>query len=63
MVDEAKQIGDLLELPNLEQETIALINQKMREIIKDVKPTPPEVKEQIISVVDEWMNGPRKEGG
>lgn len=63
MVDEATQLGDLLKLPNLEQETITLINKKMREFIGEVKPVAPEMKQQIINVMDEWMNGVKKEGG
>ncbi|WP_054954962.1 hypothetical protein [Paenibacillus dakarensis] len=63
MVDEATKLGELLKLPNLEDDTIKLINQKLRELIGEVKPMPPEVKEQMISVVDEWLNGTKKEGG
>lgn len=53
----AAELGELLKLPNLEDETITLINAKMREFIGEVKPTPPEIKQEIETVVDEWLGG------
>lgn len=53
----AAELGELLKLPNLEDETITLINAKMREFIGDVKPTPPEIKQEIETVVAEWLGG------
>jgi hypothetical protein len=61
MVKEAADLGELLKLPNLEEETTALINAKMREFIGEVKPTPPEVKQEVESIVAEWL-GAQKEG-
>ena len=58
---EAKELGELLKLPNLEDETITLINAKMREFIGEVKPTPPEIKQEIESIMAEWI-GAQKEG-
>ncbi|MNP82164.1 hypothetical protein D3C76_1807200 [compost metagenome] len=63
MVDEAAKLGELLKLPNLEEDTIKLINSKMRECIGDIKPLTPVQKDEAASVVEEWINGPRKEGG
>jgi len=54
---EANELGELLKLPNLENETITLINAKMREFIGEVKPTPPEIKQEIETVVAEWLGG------
>jgi hypothetical protein len=54
---EATELGELLKLPNLEEETTALINAKMREFISEVKPTPPEIKQEIETVVAEWLSG------
>lgn len=62
-MDDALKLGELLNLPNLEEETITLINAKMREFIGDVKPMTPEHKEEMINIMDEWLNGAKKEGG
>ena len=61
MVEQAAELGELLKLPLLEQETTALINAKMREFIGEVKPTPPEVKQEVESIMVEWL-GAQKEG-
>lgn len=58
---EATKLGELLKLPNLEEETITLINAKMREFIGEVKPTPPEMKQEVESIMNEWL-GAQKEG-
>ncbi|MNW70574.1 hypothetical protein D3C74_499410 [compost metagenome] len=63
MVDEASVLGELLKLPNLEEDTIKLINAKMRECISDIKPLSPVQKEEVASLMNEWLNGPPKEGG
>lgn len=62
MVDEAAKIGELLKLPDLEEETKTLINAKMREFIGEAKPLSPAQKEEVASIVDEWING-AQEGG
>lgn len=61
MVKEAADLGELLKLPNLENETTALINAKMREFIGEVKPTPPEVKQEVENIIAEWF-GSQKGG-
>lgn len=63
MVNEATELGELLKLPNLENETITLINAKMREFIGDVKPISPELKQDVQNLMNEWLNGAKKEGG
>ncbi|MEW4371782.1 hypothetical protein [Paenibacillus kandeliae] len=64
-MDELSKLGDLLELPALEPETIALINTKMREMIKQVVVLTPEQREMLDkqkgNIMDEWING-LKEG-
>lgn len=57
MVKEAADLGELLKLPNLEDETTALINAKMREFIGEVKPTPPEIKQEVETILSEWLGG------
>ncbi|MFD1136744.1 hypothetical protein [Paenibacillus urinalis] len=61
MVDEITKLGELLKLPDLEEETKALINAKMREMIGDIKPIPPEFKEQAMNILSLWTEG-KKEG-
>lgn len=61
MVDEAAKLGELLKLPNLEEETITLINSKMREYIGEIKPLTPSQTQDLESVMNEWLNG-TKEG-
>jgi len=61
MVDEAAKLGELLKLPNLEEETITLINAKMREYIGEIKPLTPSQTHGFESVMNEWLNG-KKEG-
>jgi hypothetical protein len=58
---DVEKLGDLLKLPNLEQETITLINGKMREMIGDIKPLTPAQKQDIQSLMEEWTGG--KQGG
>lgn len=61
MVEPAAELGELLKLPLLEEETTALINAKMREFIGEVKPTPPAVLQEVQSIMTEWI-GAQKEG-
>lgn len=61
-MDDAAKLGELLKLPNLEEETITLINSKMREYIGDIKPLTPGQKQEVESLMSEWLNG-SKEGG
>lgn len=61
MVEDVQKLGKLLELPNLDDETIKLINAKMRELIGSAKVQPPVNKELSATVIDEWLNG-GKEG-
>jgi hypothetical protein len=63
VVDEAAKLGELLKLPNLEEETIQLINAKMREFIGEAKPMSPAQKEEVANLINEWLDGPPKEGG
>lgn len=67
MVDDVMKLGELLKLPNLEQDTVALINAKMREGISIVRPkTAAEIeheKDQIKNLLEEYMNGPKQGGG
>lgn len=63
MVDEAAKLGELLKLPNLEEETVTLINAKMRDYISEIKPLSPAQKEEVTNLIGEWLNGPAKEGG
>lgn len=57
MVDDAIKLGELLKLPNLEQETITLINGKMREMIGEIKPLTPAQKAEVESLMNEWIGG------
>lgn len=63
MVDDAIKLGELLRLPNLEQETITLINGKMREMIGDIKPLTPAQKVEMQSLMNEWTGGMASEQG
>ncbi|MNP67350.1 hypothetical protein D3C76_1631730 [compost metagenome] len=63
MVDEASKLGELLRLPDLEEETKVLINSKIRECIGEIKPLTPGQKEEVASLMNEWLNGSPKEGG
>lgn len=56
MVD-VQELGKLLELPNLEPETIVLINAKMRDLIGDIKPVTPQQKEEMQTILAEWFGG------
>jgi hypothetical protein len=66
MVKDATELGELLKLPDLEEETKALINEKMREFIKGAKPlTAAEAtipKDELKDVIHEYLNG-AQEGG
>lgn len=57
MVDDAQKLGELLKLPNLEDETITLINGKMREMIGEIKPLTPAQKQEAQNLMDEWTGG------
>jgi hypothetical protein len=65
-MDDALKLGELLKLPDLEEETKALINAKMREFIKGARPlTAAEAaiqKEELKDVLHEYLNG-AQEGG
>lgn len=63
MVEQAAELGELLKLPNLEDETTALINAKMREFIGEVKPTPQVVQQEVQSLMMEYLHGVAKQGG
>lgn len=54
---DVEKLGELLKLPNLEDETITLINGKMREMIGDIKPLTPAQKAEVESVMNEWIGG------
>jgi len=58
---EVKELGDLLKLPNLEEETIKLINERMRGLIGDIKPLTPAQRQEVETVMNEWILG-KKEG-
>ncbi len=58
-----QELGDLLKLPNLEEETIKLINDRMRVLIGEVKPLTPAQHQEIQSVMDEYFNGAIKKAG
>lgn len=66
MVKDATELGELLKLPNLEQETITLINKKMRDFISDARSlTPAELaaqKEDLKGMFDEYVHGLQKGG-
>jgi len=61
MVEDVQKLGDLLKLPNLDDDTIKLINEKVRELIGAAKVQLPVKPELTESIVDEWLNG-KKEG-
>lgn len=61
MVNEVQELGNLLLLPNLDDETIKLINERMRLLIGEVKPLTPAQKQDVDTVMNEWING-KKEG-
>lgn len=66
MVDDATKLGELLRLPDLEEETKQLINAKLRELIGEVKPPAPitEAQQQgMISLMQEYLHGPLKKEG
>lgn len=60
---EVKELGDLLKLPNLEEETIKLINERMRLLIGEIKPLTPAQQQYFQSVMDEYFNGPNQKAG
>lgn len=66
MVDDATKLGDLLKLPDLEEETKQLINAKLRELIGEVKPPvplTPAQQQEVQSLMSEYLYGlPKKEG-
>lgn len=66
MVKDATELGELLKLPDLEEETKSLINAKMREFIKGVRPlTPAEAaaqSEDLQGMFHEYLNGLQKGG-
>lgn len=64
--DDLVRVATLLNLQNLEEDTVKDINAKMRELIADIKVLTPEEKklqEQVVeSLMNEWVNGDQKEG-
>lgn len=65
-MDDAAKLGELLKLPNLEDETIILINAKMREFVTGVKPqTNTEIdmkKDEMKQFFDEYLYGVQQGG-
>ncbi len=69
-MDDLKMLGDLLRLPELEADTVSLINSKMREMISQIVVLTPEQraiqdelsKDNVMSIMEEYLNG-MKEGG
>lgn len=62
MVDDAARLGELLKLPNLEEDTIKLINAVMRDQIEKIKAQAPVTQENLVNVIDEYLNGAKKGG-
>lgn len=56
-MEDVQKLGELLKLPNLDENTIKLINEKMRELIGAAKVQLPATVELTKSIVDEWQNG------
>jgi len=61
MVEDVQKLGELLKLPNLDEDTIKLINAKMRELIGAARVQQPVQLELNDTIIDEWING--KNGG
>lgn len=64
MVDDVTKLGELLRLPDLEEETKALINKKMREMIDKAEVVAPSANNPLRDkdIMNEWINGKQKEG-
>lgn len=60
-MEDVAKLGELLKLPSLDDETISLINAKMRELIGAAKVQLPVDPKLVESIMDEWLNG-GKEG-
>lgn len=60
---EVKELGDLLKLPNLEEETIKLINERMRALIGDIKPLTPAQQQEVETLMTEYLYGAAKKVG
>ncbi len=68
-MDDLKTLGELLRLPELEGETVSLINKKMREMINQIVVLTPEQRaiqdeinmKNVGSIMKEWLEG-QKEG-
>lgn len=58
---EVKELGELLNLPNLEKDTITLINLKMREQINKIGTNNAVDKQDVMTIMDEYIHG-AKEG-
>lgn len=56
-MDEAHKLGELLKLPNLEEDTIKLINEKMRLMIGEINPLSSTQKDEIHNIMSEWVDG------
>jgi hypothetical protein len=59
MVEDIQKLGELLKLPNLDDETIKLINSKMRELIGAAQVQPP--LDLTTDIMNEYLYG-KKEG-
>lgn len=58
---EVKELGELLNLPNLEKDTITLINLKMREQINKIGTNNAADKQDVMTMMEEYIHG-AKEG-
>lgn len=63
MGNEAKELGELLKLPNLEADTIKLINEKMRLFIGDSQPLTGAQQQEVVSIMTEYLHGTAKKVG
>ncbi len=65
-MDDLVRVAGLLNLQNLEEDTVKDINAKMRELIADIKVLTPEEKklqdQDTKNLMNEWVNGEQKEG-
>ncbi|ASS66221.1 hypothetical protein [Paenibacillus sp. RUD330] len=54
-----KDVASILSLPHLEPETVQVINQYIREQLSTKAEPAPIRPEDLRSVIDEYMNGPK----
>ncbi|WP_028547230.1 hypothetical protein [Paenibacillus taiwanensis] len=62
-MDEALRLGELLKLPNLEADTIKLINEKMRIFIGDAQPLTGAQKQEFENDLHDYLFGAAKKAG